>query len=269
MNTVTPIEAVRLRAVIEDALEKLSFLSIITPDVMGHQGEMAALVGDEISQTIQTQRDLEARYDLLVKKAAQLKGHSNKAELLQVQAELRAVSGELRDTMRGLCRNLKENPDVADNLTKMAEERDVVVQLLETAFHELQDGHFHSLAEHVRSETQARERVSAVAQKEESTTQEVLKLTHTLKEEEDKHTVEVEAKKQEISALKEKLRKLKQDTTATIRYARKEITAKSDSSSKLFTAQERVIAEQVDHMQAKIAAEAEAHEASMELCSAL
>lgn len=265
MNTVSPLEAARVRAVLEDALQKLSFLSIVTPDVLGHRDEMAALVGDEISQTIKSQREMEAQYDALVQQAASLKGHTNKAKLREVQAQLRAVSIQMRDGMRGLCRSLKENPDVADNLAKLAEERDAVYHTLETAYHELQDGHFHSLAEHVRAATEGRERVSAVAQKEEATTRDVARLTATLKEEEDKHTVELETKRADITTLKEKLRKLKQDTTATIRYARKEITSKTDSNSRLYSSEEQVIADAVAAMRARIADEAAAHEASIDL----
>ena len=50
---LTVIESARISAVVEEALEKLSFLASITPDVMAHRDELSQIVGDEITRIIQ------------------------------------------------------------------------------------------------------------------------------------------------------------------------------------------------------------------------
>ena len=39
--SLTVIEAARISAIVEEALEKLSFLASITPDVMAHRDELS------------------------------------------------------------------------------------------------------------------------------------------------------------------------------------------------------------------------------------
>ena len=48
--SLTVIEAARISAIVEEALEKLSFLASITPDVMAHRDELSQIVGDEVAR---------------------------------------------------------------------------------------------------------------------------------------------------------------------------------------------------------------------------
>ncbi len=57
------IESRRVAVVIEDAIEKLTFLESISPDVLQHRDELSKFVGDEISRIISVQRQLEQRYE--------------------------------------------------------------------------------------------------------------------------------------------------------------------------------------------------------------
>ena len=41
--SLTVIEAARISAIVEEALEKLSFLASITPDVMAHRDELSQI----------------------------------------------------------------------------------------------------------------------------------------------------------------------------------------------------------------------------------
>ena len=77
-SNLTVIESARISSIIEEALEKLSFLASITPDVMAHRDELSQIVGDEITRIIQEQRGLELRYEELIAQRASLKALSNK-----------------------------------------------------------------------------------------------------------------------------------------------------------------------------------------------
>lgn len=120
-TALSPVEATRITAVLEEALAKLSFLSTMTPDILAHRDEVSALVGDEISRIITDQRSLELRYEALIEQRAGLKDLSSKNKYKELQREIQNVAYQLRESMKNLCRSLKENPDVGANLTRCGE----------------------------------------------------------------------------------------------------------------------------------------------------
>jgi hypothetical protein len=264
-DTVTPLEGTRISAVLEETQERLSFLSVMTPDASAFRDEVSAMVGDEVSRLIAAQREKERRYNSLVEQRAALKGLANKSKFKEVQKEIEVLSYELRESMKNLCRSLTENPSFEDNLSRIAEERDQLAGLLEGTISDLHDGHFRTLSEFVRREKEAGERLRVVSSREEVITQEVEAVAHTIKEEEDKYNAEADAKKAEIAVLKEKLRKLKQDTSLTVRYARKEASAKSEITGRQLSTEEQAVAEKIAHIKQTIEVETYAFEASMEV----
>ena len=52
--SLTVIEAARISAIVEEALEKLSFLASITPDVMAHRDELSQIVISKNTYTAET-----------------------------------------------------------------------------------------------------------------------------------------------------------------------------------------------------------------------
>ena len=263
--TITPVEAERLTAIFEDTREKLTFLNSITPDVLARREEAAALVGEEIGRIITEQRSLEVRYNNLIEQRVNLKGLANKTKFKAVQAEINDVSYKLRDSLRNLCRSLKDNPDISDNLTRVAEERDSLNNLFAETLNDIHNGNFHTLYELVQQDKNQRQQLSAVASKENDLLQEVEKLTNTLKDEENRHNYDMEIKRAEIATLKERLRKLKVDTTLTLRYARKEVAAKNETLSKQYNGDEIEIQKEIEILKNKLVVENTAHETSMEL----
>ena len=92
---------------------------------------------------------------------------------------------------------------------------------------------------------------------------EVEKLAQALRDEEDKHAAEADAKKAELATLKELLRRLKQDTMLTLRFARKEAAAKTESMSRGYGADEEEVEAGIEELRARIATEMLVHEQSM------
>ena len=70
---LTPIEVLRAHGILEESLEKLTFLGSITPDILQHREELSQIVGEEISRIIQEQRQLEAKYEKLIAQRTVLK----------------------------------------------------------------------------------------------------------------------------------------------------------------------------------------------------
>jgi|TARA_B100001094_G_scaffold306240_1_gene336809 Mg2+ and Co2+ transporter CorA len=135
------IESRRVAVVIEDAIEKLTFLESISPDVLQHRDELSKFVGDEISRIISVQRQLEQRYECLIAQREGLKGSTNRSKYKNIQSEIQEVSRALRDSTKDLCRNLKDSPNIAGNLIKIQQERLNLIESLRTTLSEVTVSH--------------------------------------------------------------------------------------------------------------------------------
>jgi hypothetical protein len=146
------IDAARISSIVEEALEKLSFLASITPDVMAHRDELSQIVGDEITRIISEQRALEMQYETLVAQRNALKAQSNKAKVEENQLAIREVARALRESTKELTRNLKGNPNIAENLSKIQAERSSLQNLLSKTLRELRESSFSTLTTTVNEE---------------------------------------------------------------------------------------------------------------------
>ena len=236
------IEAARISAVVEEALEKLSFLASITPDVMAHRDELSQIVGDEITRIIQEQRGLETRYEMLISQRTSLKALSNKNKFNENQEQVKEVARALRESTKELCRNLKVgdthggllraaftrcwhpsacslslsltalvlrasqgNPNIAENLSKIQTERSNLQNLLSKTLRELRESSFATLTTTVEEEKARNDMIREVVQKEKEVSAAVKKLQADLASEKQLHLQEVEERNEIIAKLKEDL----------------------------------------------------------------
>ena len=116
-------------AILDEAVEKLGFLGSITPDVLQHRDELSRFVGDEISRIIFDQKNLELKYEDLIRERGEMKGLANKMRYKEVQGEISEVSRQLRESTTKLCKNLKDNPNISGNLIKIQREREDLIQV--------------------------------------------------------------------------------------------------------------------------------------------
>ncbi len=257
---LNPVESARAAAALDEAAAKLGFLPSVTPDLGALKDEVSSLVGEELTRVIQGLRALEARHDFLVAQRAVLTGVANRDKLKETLAELERVSYDLREAVKTMCRALKDNPDLGDLLALIAEERERLRSLLEQGAADLRAaGHFRGLAGFVRDELEKRRKLAAVAAREEETTREVEALAQTLKEEEERHAAEADLKRAQVSVLKEKLRRMKTDTSLTLRYARKETTARNESSARIHAMGEGELREEIEALRRRAEVEAAVH----------
>ncbi|KAF0690502.1 Aste57867_18092 [Aphanomyces stellatus] len=233
-HRLSPIEATRASAIIEETIEKLTFLGSITPDVLQHREELSQVVGDEISRIIQDQRRLEAKYESLISQRGVLKGLANKSKFKENQKEIQEVSRALRESTRSLCRNLKDNPNFGGNLMKIQYERQALIDLLTETTRELKSCTYESLVTYVTEGKNAAEKAADLIETEKEATEEVKRLTQELAREKTEHTREVSDQKGAIVLLKEQLLQVKSKTQIDIRYARNEAKAKTASTSRLY-----------------------------------
>lgn len=258
-----PIEAQRVMAILEETNEKLAFLSSITPDVLAHREELSHLAGEEISRTIAEQRVLEERFEELIATRAQLKGLSNKTRYRETQAEITNLNHALRESTKNLCRSLKDNPNVGENLLKIADERERLQDLVATTISELQEGRFDSLVEEVQREKDSRSRLADVVVREKESSSKVEELADALEAEKRAHTLETEEKRESIRVIKEELQKLKMETSTRRKCAAMEADAGTAAKDRSFRHTESSLREAITELQHKMDMSAMVHDETL------
>ena len=233
-SNLTVIESARISSIIEEALEKLSFLASITPDVMAHRDELSQIVGDEITRIIQEQRGLELRYEELIAQRSSLKALSNKAKYKENQELIKEVARALRESTKELCRNLKGNPNIAENLSKIQTERSNLQNLLSKTLRELRESSFATLTTTVEEEKARNDMILEVIAKEKEVSASVKKLQEDLSSERHQHEAEVEERNEIISKLKEELQEVRTKSAIETKYLQKESRARLQSLNRIY-----------------------------------
>ena len=233
-SNLTVIESARISSIIEEALEKLSFLASITPDVMAHRDELSQIVGDEITRIIQEQRGLELRYEELIAQRSSLKALSNKAKYKENQELIKEVARALQESTKELCRNLKGNPNIAENLSKIQTERSNLQNLLSKTLRELRENSFSTLTTTVEEEKARNDMILEVIAKEKEVSASVKKLQEDLSSERHQHEAEVEERNEIISKLKEELQEVRTKSAIETKYLQKESRARLQSLNRIY-----------------------------------
>eukprot|EP00002_Diphylleia_rotans_P018510 TRINITY_DN3582_c0_g1_i2.p1 TRINITY_DN3582_c0_g1~~TRINITY_DN3582_c0_g1_i2.p1 ORF type:complete len:392 (+),score=112.31 TRINITY_DN3582_c0_g1_i2:83-1258(+) len=251
-KTVGLIEAQRISAVLEEAVERLSVLQTITPDLLAHRDELAQTVGDEISRIIEDQRSLERRYEQLIAQRSQLKSLSNKSKYKENQAQIEEIARELRQSTKVLCRNLKENPNIAENLMKIQSERSSLQNLFSKTMRELKDLHYTALANSVDQEREDQRNLMETMQKEKEATAAVKSLQKELQEEKKEREREVSKSNEQIAKLKEDLHELRRKTASTSKYLRDEVQAQGRATQRHHKQIEDQLEEELNKLKKKV-----------------
>eukprot|EP00911_Craspedida_sp_UC1_P001928 UC1_evm1s1483 len=129
--TPTAMRAVRLgegvspsvTAVLEDCIHQLAVLS--AAGLAGAKGSagLETVVGDEIADIVETQRELEREYDALLAKRQELQRQAGAGpELADNDEALKDVATKLKRSTATLVKNLRLNPGTSENALKMEEE---------------------------------------------------------------------------------------------------------------------------------------------------
>jgi len=262
--SLTVTESARVSSVVEEALEKLSFLASITPDVMAHRDELSQIVGDEITRIIQEQRSLETRYEELIIQRTTLKALSNKAKYKENQESIKEVARALRESTVELCRNLKGNPNIAENLSKIQTERSNLQNLLSKTLRELRENSFSTLTATVEEEKARTDMIREVIAKEKEVSSAVKKLLADLTNERQQHELEVEERNEIIAKLKEELQDVRTKSSIETKYMQKEARAHGQSLNRIYNQQSTELEQQIRKVRKQLEVEVRANRESEE-----
>mmetsp|Transcript_820 Transcript_820/g.2477 ORF Transcript_820/g.2477 Transcript_820/m.2477 type:complete len:403 (+) Transcript_820:400-1608(+) len=279
--SLTSVECLRACAILEEAVQKLTFLEAITPDVLQHRDELTKFVGDEISRIIREQRQLEQRYETLIAQRSALKGLANRSKYKFVQNKIQEVARALRDSTKNLCRNLKDNPNISGNLLKIQRERQELIGILETTVCEVrtsgsyiqfnlssaqlrESGSFTALIQKVARDKGNQERVRRIILQERDVSDRARQLDKDLCQEKVGHKKQVAEQQTSIAQLKQQLQSIKTKASVDTKYFRKEAHARTCSVARIHRQEERFREIEIANLERHRDIERSVHHSTME-----
>jgi hypothetical protein len=268
MGEISYCESERIIAILEDGVEKLSFLGSLTTDVLQHRDELSKFIGEEIQRTMNEQSALEQRYEQLIEQRAAMKGTHNKAKYKEVQDEIQDISRALRESTNNLVRSLKENPNVSGNLIKVQRHRTELHDLLLRVIQEFRDrGTYHTIVYTVDEDNAARIKFEQLKAREKSLREAVEKLQQKLSEEQHMFQSMTQQQKRAITQLKDQLQEIKGTASHDSKFKRKESLAVVAAIWREFKLKEKVLEDRLAEKEDRMETEGVVHGETKEFLS--
>jgi hypothetical protein len=259
LNELELLDAQRVIGLMEHALAKLSVIESLTAEEPAEGAQ-----GEEVTQELDAHRKLEKKYEELIRMRLVYREQNNKVKIRENQLEIQQTQQALRQSTRLLCRNLQDNPNLAENNMKIQRERAAVTELLDITVRELYGGHFDTLSKKVNSERR-RERKNAQLvsrEKELSTTLEGLKKELAVERKE--YEQELAMLNAQSSDLKEKVQAERMQSAINHKYHEKEKRAHEQTTQRMNDKRETELNAQIRVLNQKIVREKTAHEQTIE-----
>lgn len=222
--------AYRFRAIMEEAMERLDLLGLVTADSTHRKkDDNQSRNKKDVYHLMVNQKDLENRYEELMQRRSQLRGLQNKNKYLKNQSELEEIAAQLRESTSSIYQNLKDQPTVAGNLHKIQKDRADVQELLDGTIGDLKVGMFGSLVQQVNERIEKQDSLSETQATHEKKREALKKLEQELRAERENFARATEAKNLEIQALTQQLKQLKKVTALSKKYETDTALAKRET----------------------------------------
>ncbi len=243
----------------DETIEKLQLLAVVSLLSAKAEGSQESHLGDEISRIIEEQRNLEARYEELIGQRNQLKGLSNKQRWKENQDEINSITQELRQSTKILCRNLKDNPNVGENLQKVQEERLKLQDIFSHCRAELRELTFSSLLLAVEEHKAKDDSLNELLQQERQAQRRVEQLKEDLENEKTKHAQDLEASAAHIAEMKEAIGAIKAQAAVEQKLMKKDTRSRADRNNRLFQQREHAYEEEIFRIRKELKIERRVH----------
>jgi hypothetical protein len=247
----------RFKATLEEAVEKLEVLGLITQDSLRRRKDFTSeptaatqtqqRTRKDIFSTMQRQRELEHKFEQLQNKRNSLRGLANKSKYLANQAELRDLTKELKLSTAAINLNLRDHPTIVGNLQKIQRERTQLQGLLKTTISELDSGYFSSILSQINQLSGEQKLLGETKLRAEKTAQAVKQLQNELENEWKEFERFDEHKNNQISQLTAQLKHLKKVTQLTGKFEQQTAISQAETLA-------RVRDQRLEELRSKISA---------------
>ncbi|KAH0576110.1 hypothetical protein SS50377_21654 [Spironucleus salmonicida] len=220
--------------VFDDAKKKLTLLEELAPNLDQHKDELTLYVGEEIQRIIHSQQALESDFSQLVlqRDRKQLE-NATKAELNLLNGQVQLLAEKIRESTKELCKNLKENPTVTENLVKTQQHRSDLLQWIKSAITELNlKNSYLSLETEIQQRYMVHQEQQKLQQKELEARERVKAMQLEIETERKRHENEVKTRNTELNELKQALFYQKDRAENTIKLFEVELKSGGDEAQR-------------------------------------
>lgn len=224
------IESARFKAILEECVERLDMLGMMTSDSLRRRKDMQAnKARKDIYQLMDRQHELESRYTSLIHQRNNLKGISNKQQYKQTQQQIKSITQSLKQNTSSITSQLKDQPTMVTNLYKLENDRSQLTHLLSSALSQLSYLSYDYLGHQVQVRGEEQRLLAETKRTQERTSEALKRLEEELTKEWQSFEQTEEQKNQTINQLTNQLKHLKKVTLLTLKYQQQTATAAQES----------------------------------------
>ena len=183
----------------------------------------------------------------------------NKSKFKENQDQLNHVANKLRQTTLTLRRNLKDNPNISDNVAKIHKERLNLQMLLIEILNEVEDGSYLSLSTRLSSIAVREQIISDTITRERDASNAVRSLRKFIQSEKEQHAEKMQEKKKMIQTIKEELKQMKSRTKMELKYRIDEVTAQNECFRRQFDTSIGELSERIQSLEKALDTEGRVH----------
>lgn len=232
-SSIGQIDAVKIKAHLEDANTKLHFLSHIN----SKNDASSELAGFEINKLLKEQTRLEGEYANLLTLRSTLKGITNKRKADQVQEQIQGAARDLKESTKKLCRMFRENPDLASDAEKIKRERMSVIEELETLITNLAQPNLQPFLERMASSLHDQDTFRQLNQDEKMAIANIKELRERKKAKWQEFQDELAEKEKTLAGLKEDFLRAKTEAEIATKYESKVLKADEGTTFRTYKQQ--------------------------------
>uniref|UniRef100_A0A8D0H7B0 Dynein regulatory complex protein 9 n=1 Tax=Sphenodon punctatus TaxID=8508 RepID=A0A8D0H7B0_SPHPU len=250
-ETLSPLDAVRTSAVLEDCLDQLSILGYIMP-----------VSYKEISDIVKRQKALGGRYEELMSARSENRPKlpSTSVKCVELGQQLQEVSRDLKQANHLFSRTAKQSAMSAENLKKVQADRQHASDVVADTMQELQIwGTFRSLLQAVEREKAKKTSFCTVVSREEVGRKQIKSLQKQLQDVNKEKELELENRNEMIAYLKDQLQEMKAKTDMENRYVKKDTELQVSQTHEKCRSTEESLLNEIEKMRIKTDQEIRVH----------
>ena len=257
------LESTVAYGILDLLLERLKLLGVVTVDATTQAQELSRSVGEEISRVMEEQKVLEERFESLIQARTALKDMPNKSKFKENQDQLNHIASKLRQTTLTLRRNLKDNPNISDNVAKIHKERLSLQTLLVEILDEMEEGSYMSLSTRLSSITARDQVIADTITRERDATNAVRSLRKQTTSEKEEHMTSMAEKKKVVQTIKEDLKQTKSRTKVELKYRLDEVTSQNECQRRMYEMSIAKLTDRISDLEKQIDTEKAVHQANV------
>lgn len=216
-------DAIHIATVLEDCVDQLSVLGKIMPHTFDGRPDAFSLVHTQMTELMDSQRDLETRYQSILAKKLDLKHTTaNVNRLTEMEKEVLETGGDLKNSTHVFTRSVRQNPLTGDNTAKIQDDRLFIEGVMAETLSELiQNCTFKVLEEAVNVQKERKAQLLETILKEENGRKRVKTLQKQLGDIKKEKEKELQERNEMIAHLKDQLQEMKAKTNMEGKYIKK------------------------------------------------